>query len=299
MSGIYEIGKAVPLVYTINQAATVVLTVTAPDGTQSTPSLTQTGSPPAVTYTGAVLADQAGLWRFRFVATGAVTDAESGHFHVQPAVGMNVYTTLPELKAALSIPTSDTQDDDDLFDAILVASRSVDGDCQRHFYRVTEPRTLEPGIDLWRLRLGPFNDLVSVTSLKTDASGDGVFETTWTAGEYQLLCADGTPNTNAGPEARPYQRIKAIGGRSFPRPSWAGGARSNLIEITGVWGWPAVPDRIRRAARMMAAEVFKLRDAPFGATSVADLGIIRVRENPKYQALIRDYRLVEAAVPMA
>jgi hypothetical protein len=293
----YDIGDAVPLVYTINATATVVLTVTAPDGTVTTPSTTQGGSPPAVTYTAAVLADQAGLWRFRFVATGTVTDSESGHFHVQAAVGTNVYTTLPELKVALSIPTSDTQDDDDLHDAILVASRAVDGDCQRHFSRVTEARTLEPGYDLWCLRLGPFNDLVSVTSLKTDAGGDGVFETTWAVGEYQLLCADGTPNVNAGPEPRPYQRIKAIGGRSFPRPSYGG--RSDLIEVTGVWGWPAVPDRIRRAARMMAAEVFKLRDAPFGATSVADLGIIRVRENPKYQALIRDYRLVEAAVPMA
>jgi hypothetical protein len=292
-----DIGDAVPLVYTIPATATVLLTVTDPDGVTSTPSLTQGGSPPAVTYSANVLATKAGTWLASFVATGAVNDAQDVHFYVVPAVTANVYTTLPELKVALSLPTTDTADDDDLTDAIHVASRAVDGDCARSFYRRTEARTLPPGYDLWNLRLGPFNDLVSVTSLKTDAGGDGVFETTWAVGEYQLLCADGTPNVNAGPEPRPYQRIKAIGGKSFPRISYGG--RSDLVEITGVWGWPAVPDRIRRAARMMAAEVFKLRDAPFGATSVADLGIIRVRENPKYQALIRDYRLVEAAVPMA
>jgi hypothetical protein len=49
----------------------------------------------------------------------------------------------------------------------------------------------------------------------------------------------------------------------------------------------------------MAAEVFRLRDAPFGAVGMADLGIIRVRENPKYLRLIAEYRLLEAAIPVA
>jgi hypothetical protein len=294
----YNLGDAVPLVYTINAVATVVLTVTDPDGTTSNPSTVQGGAPPAVTYTANVGVTKAGTWLARFVATGTVTDAEDMQFYVLPVLGANVYTTLPELKTALGLPAADTQDDDDLQDAILVASRAVDGDCQRHFYKVTEARTLEPS-DPYRLRLGAFMDLVSVTTLKTDATGDGTFETTWAAGDYQLLCQDGTPNTGAGPEPRPYQRIKAVGTRTFPLPPWVGGTRSNLVEVTGTWGWPAVPDRIRRAARMMATEQFALRDVKFGAVGMGDLGIIRVRENPKYQRLINDYRLVEAAVPFA
>jgi hypothetical protein len=276
----------------------VVLTVTAPDGTVTTPSTTQGGSPPTVTYTANVPATQSGTWTYRFVATGAVTDSESGQFFVVAAVNDRVYVTLPELKASLSIPQTDTVDDDDLQDAILTASRAVDGDCQRVFYKTTETtetRTLEP-TDRWHLRLGPYMDLVSVTTLKTDSDGDGTFETTWATTDYQLLCADGTPNVNAGPEPRPYRRIKAIGTQTFPCAWQWRLARSDRVQIAGVWGWPAVPDRIRRATRLAAAEIFKLNSAPFGAVGVADLGIIRVRDNPKYQRLIADYRIMPVPV---
>jgi len=291
----YDLGDAVPLIYTISATASVTLTVTAPDGTVSTPGLTQGGAPPKVTYTADVPATQAGTWRYRFVATGAVTDAEQGQFYVQADVDSHVYTTLPELKTALSIPATDTADDDDLQDAILAASRAVEGDCQRHFYRVTETRTLEP-TGRHRLRLGAYMDLVSVTTLATDPGGDGTFETVWAAGDYQLLCADDTPNTNAAPEPRPYRRIKAVGAQTFPAPRGWGAARTDLVQVAGVWGWPAVPDRIRRAARMAAAEAFKLRDAPFGVAGFGELGLIRVRDNPKYLRLIADYRLLPVPV---
>jgi hypothetical protein len=291
----YDIGDAIPLIYTISAVATVTLTVTAPDGTVTTPSTTQGGSPPAVTYTANVPATQSGTWTYRFVATGAVTDSESGQFFVVAAVDTHVYTTRAELKAGLGIPQTDTVDDDDLDDAILTASRTVDGDCQRHFYKVTETRTLAP-TDPWCVRLGPYMDLVSVATLKTDSSGDGTFETTWATTDYQLLCADGTPNVNAGPEPRPYRRIKAIGTQTFPCLWQWTLARSDRVQINGTWGWPAVPDRIRRATRLAAAEIFKLNSAPFGAIGMADLGIIRVRANPKYQALISNYQLYPVPV---
>jgi hypothetical protein len=288
-----DIGDAVPLVYTIADAATVILTVTAPDGTTSTPSLTSSGAAPTVTYSGDVLVDQSGTWLYSFAATGTITDAEDGQFYVQPAATTNVYTTLPELKVALDIPAANTTLDDDLQDAILVASRAVDGDCQRHFYQVSETRTLEPH-DWYKLRLGPYMDLVSVTTLKTDASGDGTFETAWAATDYQLLCADGTPNRNAGPEQRPYQRIKAIGTQTFPLPVGWSAMRTDLVQIDGVWGWPQIPDRVRRATRLAAVEVFKY--PAFGAQGMGELGIIRVRENSRYWSLIGHYRLLPVAV---
>jgi len=292
----YNIGDAVPLVYTINAVATVGLTVTDPDGITTTPATTQGGSGTQITYTANVPATKAGTWTYRFVASGAVTDAEDGQFQVIPLATTNVYTTLPELKAGLAIPLTDTVDDDDLQDAILTASRTVDGDCQRHFYKVTETRTLTP-TDLWHVRFGPYMDLISIITLKTDSSGDGTFETTWATTDYQLLCADGTPNVNAGPEARPYRRIKAIGTQTFPCAWQWHLSRSDLVQIEGTWGWPsAIPDRIRRATRLAAAEIFKLNSAPFGAIGMADLGIIRVRANPKYQALISTYQLYPVPV---
>jgi hypothetical protein len=294
----YDLGDSVLLTFTVRDIAgalidaTVVLTITKPDATTSTPTVSH---PSLGTYTATIAVDQVGLWLYRWAATGAATTAEDGQFYVQPAATAQVYTTLPELKASLSIPQTDTVDDDDLQDAILTASRAVDGDCQRTFYKTTETRTLTP-TDRWHLRLGPYMDLVSVTTLKTDADGDGTFETTWATTDYQLLTGDGTPNVNAAPEPRPYRRIKAIGTQTFPWLwQWHLG-RNDLVQINGVWGWPQVPDRIRRATRMAAAEVFKLNSAPFGAIGMADLGIIRVRANPKYQALISTYQLYPVPV---
>jgi hypothetical protein len=308
-AALYDIGDAYQLPYTLTAAdptftnwagVTVTTTVTRPDGTADTPTVTP-GTPAANVriYTAVGACSQAGTWTYRFVATGALTEAQDGQFYVRPTAGDRVYTTLPELKTALSIPLTDTRDDDDLQHAILTASRAVDGDCQRTFFKQTETRTLTP-TDRYRLRLGPWNDLVSITTLKTDEGGDGTYETTWASSDYQLLCADGTPNVNAGPEPRPYQKIHAIGslmfpgGRGFPYFAWQ--SRTDRIQITGVWGWPQVPDRIRRATRMAAAEQFKLREAPLGAMGWAELGIIRVRENPKYLRLISDYRLVPIPV---
>ena len=286
----YDLGDAVPLVYTLENTATVALTVTDPDGDTQSPTVAESGTAPLVTYTAAVLADKVGLWAWSFVATVGVNDAESGHFYVQPAPTDNVYTTLPEVKSALSIPPSDVADDDDLADAIRTASRSVDGDCQRHFHQVAEVRTLPPPRDGRLLRLGDFGDLVSVTSLATGSQGDGTWPDTWTTTDFQLLTWDDSPNVNAGPEPRPYRKIRAVGSMTFPTVQ-SSAMRADLIRIDGVWGWPAVPDRIRRAARLLAVEVFKLKDAPLGAAGVGDLGIIRVRESPRYLSLISPYRL--------
>src|SRR6266498_3932793 len=233
----FNIGDAVPLVYTINAVATVVLTVTDPDGTVTTPATVQGGSGTQITYIANVPATKAGTWLYRFAATGTVTDAEDGQFQVIPAAATNVYATLPELKDALRIPQTDTDLDSVFNAAILAVSREIDQHCGRHFYKLTEPRTLTP-TDRYRLNLGEFNDLVSVTTLKTDASGDGTFETTWTTGDYQLLTASGTPNVNASPEPKPYTQIRAIGAQTFPC-AWAWTGRTDRVEITGTWGWPA------------------------------------------------------------
>jgi hypothetical protein len=284
----YDIGDAVPLTYTLSAAATVTLTVTAPDGTTSNPTLTEGGSPPAVTYTAAVAATQAGVWLYAFAATGAVTDAEDGSFFVNADADARVYATRPELKQRMGIPAADVVDNDEIDRAILSASRSIDQDCQRHFWKLTETRSLCP-TGPYLLKLGAFNDLVSVTTLKTDVAGDGTWETTWQASDYQLLCADGTPNVNAAPEPRPYTQIRAVGAQTFP--GGAGhGTRSDLVQIAGVWGWPSVPADVREAAMIAAAELFSLKDTKFGATGVGDLGIVVVRENRQVQRLIAPYK---------
>lgn len=288
----YDVGDAYRLIYTLTDAngvptnATVVLTVTRPDGTTD---ITAPTNPATGTYIGVGACTLPGTWLYRFVATGALSDAEPGQFFVEATANDRVYATVPELKSRLAIPGADTVDDTELVAAVDTASRAVDADCQRHFWKTTEARTFAP-CDWYRLKLGAFNDLVSVTTLKTDPGGDGTFELTWATADYQLLTADNSPNVNAGPEPRPYTQVRAVGNQQFPIAYyWA--TRRNVVEITGVWGWPAVPADVRQACLILAAEQFKLKDAPLGsAVGIADLGIIRVRENPQADRLLQPYR---------
>jgi len=89
--------------YTASQAATVVLTVTAPDGTTSTPTVVTTGAP---TYTADVTGSQTGTYLLVWSASGALTDVFVDQFTVvAPALALVSFT---ELKDQLNISTSDT-----------------------------------------------------------------------------------------------------------------------------------------------------------------------------------------------
>ncbi len=303
MPATYDVGDSIKLTFTVRDEAgalinaTTTIVVTKPDGTTVTPAPTITNVSIGI-YTAVVAPDQVGTWLYRWAATGAATTAEDGQFYVQLPVAANIYTTLAELKDALRIPQTDTDLDSVFNAAILAVSREIDQHCGRHFYRITEPRTLVP-TDRYRLNLGEFNDLVSVTTLKTDASGDGTFETTWTTADYQLLTANGTPNINAGPEAKPYTQIRAIGAQTFPC-AWAWNSRTDRVEITGTWGWPQVPVDVREACKLLAVESGKLlREAPFGVAGFGEFGVVRVRDNRKAMAYLAPYRRGLAAVPVA
>jgi hypothetical protein len=52
------------------------------------------------------------------------------------------------------------------------------------------------------------------------------------------------------------------------------------VQITTTWGWPQVPWQVAEAARILTADIFKMKDAPFGVAGVSDLGVVRVQSNP-------------------
>jgi hypothetical protein len=192
------------------------------------------------------------------------------------------------LKSRVGI--TDTVDDYELYEACFAASRAVEQACDRHFWRTPSAtvRTVEPTDSMYQLKLPAFHDLVSVSALDTDSGGDGVFETSWAVTDYQLL----PYSPSAAPEVRPYTSIKAVGTQSFPRVFWFGHSfvRSDRVRVTGVWGWPAVPKAIKQASLIYAEELFKLKDAPFGVAGFGDLGVVRIRDNPKVASLIGPYR---------
>lgn len=70
-------------------------------------------------------------------------------------------------------------------------------------------------------------------AIKVDTDGDGSFadETAWASTDYELL----PRNAALGPDARPYDRI------TVPRWSTKSFTPGLLVQVTAIWGWPAVP----------------------------------------------------------
>lgn len=277
--------------FTVSEVATdpttVALTLTSPTGTATT--YTYAAAEITKDSTGVyhrdVTCSEAGEWVYRWVGTGAATDTTIGTFTVQETTVGRLYATVEALKSRLGV--EDTVDDYELHAACFAASRAVEQHCQRTFWRTASDtvRTFEAETD-YRVRLSRFSDLVSLTTLATDQSGDGTFETTWDASDYQLLPL----NPTAAPEIRPYNEIHAIGSRRFPRKLSCSG-RIDRVQITGVFGWPSVPPSIKQAALILAQETFRAKDSVGGVAGFGEFGVVRLTMNPLYAAFLEPYQL--------
>ena len=136
-----------------------------------------------------------------------------------------LYTTRDDVKDRLDI--GDTVDDAALDLIIEAVSREIEHWTGRRFQPVTQTRyyTAHCG---WRLAV---DDLLSVTTLKTDEDGDRTYERTWAGTDYELWPWN-APNDFP---ARPYTSIQTTpnGNYSFPT-----GGRA--VEIAARWGYSDV-----------------------------------------------------------
>jgi hypothetical protein len=71
---------------------------------------------------------------------------------------------------------------------------------------------------------------------------------------------------------------------------WPAYCVRRAVQITALWGWSAVPDPVKQATLIIAAEQWKLKDAPFGVAGFGEFGPIRVRDNPMAASLLARYR---------
>jgi len=216
-----------------------------------------------------------GLWGFLFTGTGAVADSQPGTWRVLPAgISQVWYVGLEEMKDRLNV--TDPDDDSSLQYAIAASAGFINEYCGQAFNRVTETRTFVPH-DIWLLNTDP---LVSVSALNIDRDGDGVFEEPWVQGtDYQLRLGPRQYNVNTLGVARPYRQVQVLqSGRLFPFLLPYG--RQDKVQIIGTWNWPAVPWQVAEANRILAAQIFKEKDAPFGVAGFGDLGIVRISSSP-------------------
>jgi hypothetical protein len=264
---------------------TVSLVITDPTSAETSytfaaSQITQVGTG---VYSKDIACSIAGEWTYEWIGTGSATDTNVGTWTVFDRQLGHLYATPQVLKSRINAKTEIHEYE--LVDACYGASRAVEQHCERIFYRTpSQARTFVP-CGPRDLRLGEFNDLVSITSVRTDTSGDGVYETSWTAADYQLSPL----NPDAAPERRPFESIRAVGGKTFPQVL-GGSGRTDRVEITGVWGWPAVPHAVKTGALILAQELFRLKDAPFGVADFGEAGLIRLRENPRLVSMLLPYQ---------
>lgn len=190
----------------------------------------------------------------------------------------NEYATRAQLKERLGI--TDAANDAALDEVLEGVSRAIDDYCGRRFYAATETRYYTAV----EANLLTVDDLLTLTTLKTDGDGDRVYEDTWATTDYDL------EPYNASLEGRPYWRIRTTpnGKLSFPK------VRKG-VEIVGSWGYRStVPVQVREACLLQSARIHRRRDQPYGVYGMPASGtaVFISRIDPDVQALLAPFRLV-------
>jgi hypothetical protein len=193
----------------------------------------------------------------------------------------NGYATLAQIKAAARI--QDSIDDSLLEMAVESASRAIDGHAGRYFYSTGTATRYYAAEDSFIVQI----DDVSSTALtlQTSSGGDGVFDTTFAVGDYQLEPLNG----NVDGLAVPYTRIRAVENYLFPVE-----AEQALVKLTAVFGWASVPIAITQACIIQASRIYKRLDSPLGVAGFGDLGAISVTRDidPDVAQLVAPYRRI-------
>lgn len=258
----------------------VTLTVTDPLGVETTYTyslgeITRSGTGE---YRKDIPCTEPDTWQYEWTGTDAASDAVVGTWFVQETGLGKLYCPIEALKSRLNIQHDNS--DFELHQACFSASRWVEQHCDRVFWRTTsQARTFVP--DGCTVLLPAFCDLVSVISVKTDTAGDGTYATTLDPTAYRLL----PTNPGAAPEQRPYDEVRLINSW-WPTGSYG---RPDTVQITGIWGWPRVPAAVRSAAAILAADTYKLKDAPFGVAGEGEF-LMQAGENRRALKLLEPYR---------
>jgi hypothetical protein len=203
---------------------------------------------------------------------------------------VNGYATLSDVKAAARI--TDTIDDGLLEMAIESSSRDIDAYTERVFFSTGATAVARVYIpqDIYLVET---DDIISVTTLKSDSTGNGTFDITWAAKDYQLEPLNGL----AGGIATPATRIRAIGDYLWPvyEPRNVNSNQAS-VQVTGVFGFASIPMAIKQATILASLRAYKRYESPTGVLGFSDVGVIRIgRLDPDVERLIQPYRKLRFA----
>jgi hypothetical protein len=292
----------------------VVLTITDPTGDATTYNYTAGGTDP-----DEIIKDSPGKYRFNFmvpdsaapglwnvmwvgagssIANGAqVTPSSFRLFGVDTAAGRDrTYVSIEELKSSINDNSTQTKDDYEMQRACITSTSLIHDLCGQHFFQIQEARTFS-----YDSITEMFIDAVvpgSITKFALDYDGDGVYEVEWTEGvNYQTSRCNERYNTRWLGEERPHDYVQVLMGNGGAIPTGGGllpfvwaYTPSNRVQITATWGWQEVPWNIHHAALLLAVDLFKAKDAPWGVAGTSELGLVRVQANPQIMELLAKYR---------
>jgi hypothetical protein len=204
---------------------------------------------------------------------------------------VNGYATLSDVKAAARI--TDSIDDSLLELAIESASREIDSYCERVFYNTGATAVSRVYIpqDIFVIET---DDIIEVTSIKSDTNGDGNFDLTWQASDYQLEPLNGI----AGGITTPFTRIRAVGDYLWPvyEPRNIN-ANQASVQVTARFGFASIPTAVKQATILSALRQYKRYESPTGVLGFSDIGVVRVgtKLDPDVERMISAYRKVRMA----
>ena len=204
---------------------------------------------------------------------------------------VNAYATLAEVKAAARI--TDDIDDSLLETAIESSSRDIDAYTERVFFNTGATAVTRIYIPE-NIFLLETDDIISVTSIKTDTTGEGGFDQTWASTDYQLEPLNGI----VGGIATPFTRVRAVGDYLWPiyepRDINAGQAS---VQIVARFGFASIPAAIKQATILSSLRAYKRYESPTGVLGYSsEMGAIRIgRLDPDVERLVQPYRKIRFA----
>lgn len=255
--------------------------------------------------------DTYGLWNYTWVGVGTTVvngaQVTTGAFRLtdmNSAAGRNrTYVSMEELKSSNNDVSGQNKDDYEYQRACITATTLIHDLCGQHFFQIIEPRTFSYD-SIYEMSIDPVVP-GSITEFALDYEGNGDYSVLWTedigdgnGGNYQTLRYSEQYNPRNIGEARPHDFVRVtMNSGEAPVPDGGGMlpfvwafTPNNRVKITATWGWPEVPQNVSHAALLLATDLFKMKDAPWGIAGMGELGMVKTQANPEVAELLSKYR---------
>lgn len=207
------------------------------------------------------------------------------------------YCTEDDLREQLGDLVQQNLSSRQLIRAVNAASRAVDDWTDRRFWADAEPTTrlvYPKGDDGYELWLDVDIASTSGLAIATDPNGNGSYTNVFDAADYRLWPYDATlPGSLYGG----WWKLESAGRWRFDVRGINGRHGYLPVQITARFGWSFLPDPVEQATLLVAAQLFKRKDAPFGVAQFGDIAAVQiVRQDKDVQGLLQRYQRDAAMV---